>query len=84
MPNYDYKCSTCGEVFEKFVQFADRDKEQECPVDAEPSFMLPPSPMVLNASYPDGYRRRHHAGWQAVKEKSELKKERAGIFKRSA
>lgn len=31
MPNYDFKCTGCGALFEKLVPMADRDLEVPCP-----------------------------------------------------
>jgi putative FmdB family regulatory protein len=31
MPIYEFKCSTCGELFEVMGSFAEREKEHACP-----------------------------------------------------
>ena len=31
MPLYEYRCSSCGEEFEKMVRFSQVGKPQECP-----------------------------------------------------
>ncbi len=31
MPLYEYRCSQCGEEFEKMVRFSEADQEQVCP-----------------------------------------------------
>lgn len=31
MPLYEYRCTTCGEVFERLRRIQDADREQECP-----------------------------------------------------
>ncbi len=32
MPVYDYKCSRCGAVFEKFVRAYDEEDKPHCPI----------------------------------------------------
>ncbi len=31
MPLYEYRCKTCGEVFEKMVRWSEMDRAQVCP-----------------------------------------------------
>lgn len=31
MPNYEFHCSSCGEVFDRIVPYDDRDHKAECP-----------------------------------------------------
>jgi putative FmdB family regulatory protein len=31
MPIYEYRCETCGKVFEKLRRFSDADSDLECP-----------------------------------------------------
>ena len=36
MPLYEYRCSTCGEVFEKMVRWSEADRSPACPKCASP------------------------------------------------
>lgn len=31
MPIYEYRCQTCGKVYEQFRRMADADRDLECP-----------------------------------------------------
>jgi putative FmdB family regulatory protein len=31
MPNYEFHCSSCGEIFDRIVTYGDRDQKTECP-----------------------------------------------------
>ena len=40
MPHYDYRCLSCGDIFEEFKSIKDADEEQKCPVCGEVSRRL--------------------------------------------
>lgn len=83
---YCYRCreEDCGVITDALVTYEDRKQERECPECGGVATYTVHAPMVLTASYPDGYRRQNDPAWALLKEKSKLKLEAAGNITRSS
>jgi putative FmdB family regulatory protein len=52
MPLYEYRCKSCGQLFEKMVSFSQSSKTQECPVCKSPDTSKQMSTFASKGSSP--------------------------------
>lgn len=69
--NYNFSCIPCELTEERQVPYVERD-QQICHTCGESMTRHFPAPMVTQASYPDGMKRK---GWAEMREASKLNKE---------